>query len=276
MPPLSRKKHEGAARKPEELPTPSPSVIGNTIQVLRCFTVENSLLGVTEIANQVGLNKSTVSRMLATLEQERIVEQDEETRKFRLGLGLIAIAGPLIATLDVRKISYPILQELAATTGETVCLTIWDHESAVVIEQIPSLHHIKHTVELGTRYVSGVNSTVQVFLAFDPEAHPAELLNADVIGLPSHLSMEAYLQQLQDCREHGRAINYGAVHTDEVGVAAPVFNHLGEVAAAVMVAAPMYRVPEERLQRVVDACKNSARLISQRMGASTLPESLTV
>lgn len=267
MPPLTRKKHENDVRSAHEVPTPSPSVIGNTIQVLRCFTVENSLLGVTEIANQVGLNKSTVSRMLATLEQERIVEQDEETRKFRLGLGLIAIAGPLIATLDVRKISYPLLQELSSRTGETVCLTIWDHQSAVVIEQIPSVHHVKHTVELGTRYVAGLNATVKVFLAFSAKKLSSELLNSHALQLPDDMSVETYQQQLTESQEQGFAVNYGAIHSDEVGVAVPVFNHLGEVAAAVLIAAPTFRVNEQRLHDLVDACKESARLISQRMGA---------
>lgn len=83
------------------------SVIVNVIDVLRCFTVERQLVGVTEIAAEVGLHKSSVSRILATLVQERMVERDEPTRKFRLGLGLIAIAGPLLANLNVRQAAYP-------------------------------------------------------------------------------------------------------------------------------------------------------------------------
>lgn len=75
------------------------SVILTVIEVLRCFTVEQPLQGVTE----VGLRKSSVSRLLATREQEDIVERDETSRKFRLGLGLISVAGPLLANLDVRR-----------------------------------------------------------------------------------------------------------------------------------------------------------------------------
>ena len=73
------------------------SVVVNAIAVLRTFTADEPLLGVTEIANRVGLHKSTVSRILATFEQEHLVERDAETRRFRLGLGLIAVAGPLLA-----------------------------------------------------------------------------------------------------------------------------------------------------------------------------------
>ncbi|HRO95257.1 helix-turn-helix domain-containing protein, partial [Citricoccus sp.] len=81
------------------------SVIVNVLQVIRCFTSDEPLQGVTEIAAQVGLHKSSVSRILATLEQEHVVERDEASRKYRLGLGLIAVAGPLLANLDVRRVA---------------------------------------------------------------------------------------------------------------------------------------------------------------------------
>src|SRR5512132_3005425 len=80
------------------------SVVVNAIAVLRSFTADEPLLGVTEIANRVGLHKSTVSRILATFEQEGLVERDPDTRRFRLGLGLIAVAGPLLAELEERRV----------------------------------------------------------------------------------------------------------------------------------------------------------------------------
>ena len=80
--------------------TKGASVIVNAIAVLRSFTADDPLLGVTEIANRVGLHKSTVSRILATFEQENLVERDADTRRFRLGLGLISVAGPLLAELE--------------------------------------------------------------------------------------------------------------------------------------------------------------------------------
>ena len=90
--------------------TKGTSVIVNAIAVLRTFTGDEPLLGVTEIANRVGLHKSTVSRILATFEQEHLVERDPETRRFRLGLGLIAVAGPLLAELEERRVAYPVLR----------------------------------------------------------------------------------------------------------------------------------------------------------------------
>lgn len=242
------------------------SVIVNVIDVLRCFTVQNPTAGVTEIADQVGLHKSSISRILATLEAERVVERDEQTRKFRLGTGLIAIAGPLLANLDVRRIAYPLLKELAQETGETAVLNIWDGAESVSVEQIASPHHVKHTSAMGSRYRTGMSATIQMFLAHEPVEVARELLTSSRIELDGPLNIAEYLELLDKTRARGYAVNYGQTSKDEVGVAAPVFDHRGAVVACVMIAAPYYRVSLEVLDSLVQQCVQSARRISVRMG----------
>ena len=244
------------------------SVVENIFDVLRCFTTERPLVGVTEIAEQVGLHKSSVSRLLATLEQQRIVERDERSRKFTLGLGLISIAAPLLANLDVRRVAHASLRQLAEETAETVVLSIWDEGEAVSVEQIPSTHRVKHTSDLGSRYRAALNSTVQVFLAYGSPERTRELVSTGQVLLPPGLSAEAYLQRLEECRAHRYAVNYGELAEDEVGVAAPLFDHTGEVVAAVMIAAPKYRVSKDRLAELVDRCTRTAENISTRLGQS--------
>lgn len=244
------------------------SVIVNVIEVLRCFTVDEPLLGVTEIAATVGLHKSSISRILSTLEQERIVERDEASRKFRLGMGLIAVAGPLLANLDVRRIAYPTLQELAETTGETAALNIWDGTESVSVEQIPSRRQVKHTSPIGSRYATPLSASVQVFLAQEPEARVRELLNRAVLEQDpaGPQDVEGYLSRLEDVRGDGYARNFGETSPEEVGVAAPIVGHRGEVVAALMVAAPLYRVNDLRIAELGAACRHAAARVSRRLG----------
>ena len=246
------------------------SVIVNVIEVLRCFTVDEPLLGVTEIAARVGLHKSSISRILATLETENIVERDEPTRKYRLGLGLIAVAGPLLANLDVRRVSFPVLEELSERTGETAVLTIWDGTESVSVEQIPSRHLVKHTSPMGSRYNTALSSTVQVFMAHEPEARVRQLLASGRLLLPGkdEAAINAYLARLKGVRERGYAVNHGETSIEEVGVAAPVYDHRGAVVAAVLLAAPYYRVPAEQLSNIGEACLKAARQVSTRLGAA--------
>ena len=242
------------------------SVIVNVLDVLRCFTVERPVVGVTEIAAEVGLHKSSISRILTTLEQERVVERDEETRKYRLGLGLIAIAGPLLANLDVRRVAYPVLQDLSAQTGESAVLNIWEGSESVSIEQIASARLVKHTSALGSRYRTGLSATVQVFLSHQAQQVTCELRASGQLQLPADLSDEDYLTRLEVARQRGYAVNYGETSEDEVGVAAPVFDHRGDVVACVMLAAPRYRITPEVLDELCSQCARAARQVSVRLG----------
>lgn len=245
-----------------------PSVIVNVIDVLRCFTIEEPLRGVTAIADQVGLHKSTVSRILATLEEQRIVERDALSRKYRLGLGLITIAGPLLANLDVRRLAVDELQALAGQTGETVALTIWDGEASVTVEQVPSRQLVKHTSLMGSRYATGMSASVQVFLAGLPESTAWELVNSGQIHFETPVEASDYLDRLATVRQQGYAINHGQASPDEVGIAAPIHDHRGEVVAAILIAAPFFRVPESALPALSSACRAAAVLIGQRLGAT--------
>lgn len=248
------------------------SPVVTVIHVLRCFTVEHPLRGVSEIADQVGLHKSSVSRLLSTLEEERLVERDESSRKYRLGMGLIGIAGPLLAALDVRRIAYPVLEELCRQTGETAALTIWDGTASTCVEQIPSRQRIKHTSPMGTRYATPMSATVQVFLARQPEAAARELwvrsacAGADLdVARPARI--EDYLERLAQVRRSGVAVNDGATCADEVGVAAAVTDHRGAVVASVLVAAPRYRTGGERVRGLATACRGAAEVVSRRLGS---------
>ncbi|PZP16905.1 MAG: IclR family transcriptional regulator, partial [Kocuria rhizophila] len=112
----------------------SNSVIDNALAVLRCFSTEEPLLGVTEIAHRVGIHKSTASRLLSTLESSDLVERDPMSRQFRLGMGLISVAAPLLANMDVRRVAYPVLQDLTSQSGETTALVLWNGYESVCVE----------------------------------------------------------------------------------------------------------------------------------------------
>lgn len=246
----------------------SASVIVHAIAVLRTFTADEPLLGVTEIANRVGLHKSTVSRILATFEQEHLVERDAETRRFRLGLGLIAVAGPLLAELEERRVAYPVLRELSEQTGETSALMVWNGAESMCVEQIASHHQIKHTTPLGTRYRNALSSSVQIFLAQEPEERVRDLLRSGAITYPGldEPGLEAYMLRLKEDARRGWAINYGETSIDEVGISAPVYDHRGDMVAAVLIPAPRFRVSRERLESLCEACAAAANRVTTRLG----------
>ena len=247
--------------------SPRNSVVHNVIDVLRCFSTDEPLVDVTEIAQQVGLHKSSVSRLLTTLESEGWVEQEPRTRRYRLGLGLIAIAGPLLANLNARQVAQPYLQKLAADTRETTVLAIWEDSAAVTVEQIVSNRTVKHTSPLGSRYYSTGSATVQVFLAgMEPDAAMA-LIDSGHIRLQDGWTPTQARQRFADIRERGYATNLRETFSDEIGIAAPVYDHHRKVVAVVLIAAPAYRIDDHTTERLIEQCLTTAATISTRMGS---------
>ena len=244
------------------------SVLLNGIAVLRSFTVDEPSLGVSEIAAKVGLHKSTVSRILSTLEGVDLVERDPSTRRFQLGLGVIGMAGPLLADLDVRRVAYPVLKELSRRTEETAALMLWDGTESVCVEQVPSRHQVKHTTPLGTRYRSAASASVQVFLAQLDAFQTRSLMTSGTIDHPDldEAALAAYQVRLREVAERGYAVNYGETSLDEVGVAAPVMDHRGAPVGAVLVSAPRFRVSMEQVGLIGDAVLHAAGDITSRLG----------
>lgn len=246
--------------------TRSGSVISTMMAVLRCFDSEHRHLGVVEIAERTGLHKSSVSRLMTTLELEHLVERDPVNRRYSLGLGLLSVAGTLLADLDVRRTAYPVLIELAARTGESCSLMVWSDDQAVCVEQVPSSQTIKHTTSIGTVYRTTASSSVQALLVDRPEAAVDEMLGRGLLRLQGHVSAPELHAALEQVRLRGAAVNDGATDPGEVGVSAPVVDHRGETVAAVLVAAPRYRVDKALLGSMVQECMWAAGVVSAALG----------
>lgn len=253
--------NEGAARGPL-------SSLLNGVRVLDAFTVEAPLLGVNDIARRVELHKSTVSRILATLEGIDLVERDATSGRFRLGIGLIGLAGPLLAHLDVRTLAHGDLETLVGLTGETCALAVWSGHASVIVEQLPSPRQVKHTTPLGARFTRASSASVQVFLAELDEAAVRTLLREGHVQ-PGPAGADALFDRLAQVRAQGYGLNDGETDPEELSVSAPIRDHRGEVVAAVLLSAPRARVTDLLRDDFVRRIREAAERISSRLGART-------
>ncbi|RAN76146.1 ArsR family transcriptional regulator [Bacillus sp. SRB_336] len=242
----------------------------NGLAVLEAFSIESPVLGVTEIANRVNLHKSTVSRILNGLTETGYIQRDEETGRFRLGLGLIMLSGPLLADLDVRRAALPYLEDLTADTRETAAISVWNGKEAIVVEQVASPHQVKHSAAIGTRYARYESSSVRILLAELPPAEALRLLGNGTITIEADSRapqpVAAHLEQL---RETGYAVNDGYTTDEEYGVSAPVRDYRGIAVGCVTVSAPRSRVyKRQSTDELASAVRKAAEQVSERLGAS--------
>ncbi len=245
----------------------------NGLAVLEAFSIETPVLGVTEIANRVNLHKSTVSRILNGLTEAGYIQRDEDTGRFRLGLGVIRLSGPLLADLDVRRAALPYLEDLTAATRETSAISVWNGTEAIVVEQVASPHQVKHTATIGTHYPRYESSSVRILLAGLPSATVQRLLGDGTItmeaGSGAPQPVAAHLQYL---RETGYSVNDGYTTDEEYGVSAPVRDYRGVVVGCITVSAPRSRVYKQHsMEALAQAVKGAAAQVSERLGAPVTP-----
>lgn len=260
------------ATQAEEKPQGAAASLLNGLAVLEAFSATSRpLLGVIEISEIVGLHKSTVSRMLAGLTDAGYVQRDLYSGRYRLGLGMIGLAGPLLKELDVRRAALPYLEELTESTGETAALAVWNGSNAIVVEQVASPHQVKHSADIGTRYGRFASSSVRVFLADLPAAEVDRLLAAGTVEREGYSGVEdpAY-RHLDTVREAGVAVNDGDTTLEEYGVSAPVRDYRGKVVGCVTVSAPRSRVRYRGNQAdLQEAVLQAASVVSARLGGAS-------
>lgn len=236
--------------------------------ILRALKESDIEPGVTLLSQRVGMHKSTVSRMLSALRQEGFVEQNPESGKWRLGLGLLDLAGAVLARMDLRGIAQVPISELAAQTKETVNISVLDGDECVNIIHIPSPKSIKHTGRLGRRTPLHCTSTGKVFLAFlTPQAR--DMLVSGTLQSYTEYSIvnrEILEQQLALVREQDYATANEEFEEGLSAVAAPIRDHTGQVVAAISISGPSYRMGSSQTETFVTLLKDTAQKISTQLG----------
>ncbi|MFC1879617.1 IclR family transcriptional regulator [Chloroflexota bacterium] len=211
------------------------------VSLLRCFSIEAPELSVTELSGILDVHKSTVSRLLATLAKEGLVDRDPDSSKYRLGLGLLELAGLVLLHADLRQIARPFLRQLSESTQETVNLAILDGGMSFNLEQAVSYdRRVIGIGWLGRRAPLHVSSTGKVMLAYLPKKQLQSILEIQLARFTEYsiTDVDILRIELQGVRERGYAIGSQELEIGMNAVAAPVRDHIGEVIAAVSVTAP--------------------------------------
>ena len=251
-------------RSPHEKQGAAASLLNGFAVLEAVASSDRPLLGVTEISQSVDLHRSTVSRMLNGLADAGYVRRDEATGRYGLGLGMIGLAGPLLAELDIRRAAAPVLEATTATTQETSAVVIWNGTEGIVVEQFASPHQVKHSASIGTRYHRFASSSVRVFLAALPAAEAERMLRSDALEAGP---VDAAHEDLAFTRAHGYAVNDGRTTFEEYGVSAPVHDYRGAVTGCVTASAPRSRVRHLGTQDMLrEAVLDAASLVTARLG----------
>lgn len=237
--------------------------------LLDCFTPEHPELGVREIARKVNLSSSTAGRLLAAMKELGILRQNPTTRAYALGGKVLAWAGVYSASLDVRTLALPALNELQRSTRETVSLYVLEGNERVCVERIESTLSIRFSYRLGQRLPLYAGAAGKAILAFLPPDWRAEILTNTPLQAFTNAtltSLDTLEAELAKIRQQGFAISYGEWTADAAGVAAPILDRQGVVQAAINISGPIQRFTPNAIERFSNEVVLVAARISLQLG----------
>lgn len=225
--------------------------------------------GVSEVAADIGVHKSTAFRLLAALEERELVEQTQDRGKYRLGFGILRLASAVPGQLDVIHQARAICEQLAAHVGETVNIAVRRSHFVVNIDQARGPSAVATHNWVGELTPLHATSSGKVLLAYmTPEERRKALAESGLERLTPHTitSQRDLDAQVEAAARDGYASSIEELEEGLNAVAAPVRDHTGRVIAALSVSGPVYRFTEERLREVVPDVLAAAASISNRMG----------
>jgi DNA-binding IclR family transcriptional regulator len=223
--------------------------------------------GVTEIAAELGVHKSTAFRLVATLEAHRLVEQTVDRGRYRLGVGILRLAGATTARLDLVQEARPICRQLAADTGETVNVAVLSESSALYLDQVAGSSALQPHNWVGQHIPLHATSNGKVLLSGLDETSLEAVLGTLATYTPHTITRRPLLrEELDRVRAQGYALAVDELEVGLTAVAAPVRNAHGDVVASMSVSGPSFRLPPQRLEEVVRLVTEAAVEVSHRLG----------
>lgn len=242
--------------------------VDKAIRILALLKSEGREMTIAEIAKATGWHKSSVQKLLVTLNYHGIVERDAMTKRFMLGITLAEYGRVALNNLDIRHSAKAFLKELVDSSGETAVLAILHETKMVMVDKKEPVVQIRASPFIGTRFPATVTSNGKALLAWLPEERVDEIMRVE--GLPaftenSMTEVAAYRRELLATRKRGFAIDREEFQEGVSGVSAPVFNPEGEVIATLSLVGPAFRMTEEKIEDCGKKCVELAAQLSARL-----------
>lgn len=255
-------------------PTPDPYEVGALVrglEVLRAFNADHPTLSLSELANELGWSRTAPFRFVHTLQRLGYLQQDPQTRRYRLGPRVLELGFEYLHSLQLPEIAQPYLERLRQETGASAHLGILDGLEVVYVARVQTRLMSASNIHVGSRLPAHATSMGKVLLAFQPpEALEILLTQATLPAYTTRtITDPARLrQELVAIKEQGYVFNDQEFEFGIRSIAAPLYGTGGQVVAAINVSAPTPVLAGEAVQQIaIPAVLNVARELSICLGA---------
>jgi DNA-binding IclR family transcriptional regulator len=247
----------------------SVQAVDRAIAILKSFSLERPERGVAELSRELGLHKSTVSRLMQTLERGGLLARNPETKRYRLGIELIGLASQVAGYMDVQQVARPFLQRLAEDCQESVNLAVLEGGQVMNLEQfVPPARQVKNIGRVGRRMCAHCTAAGKAMLAYLPPGRLDRVLAGDLLRFTVRTitDPDKLRQELAEIPSRGYAVAQEELEDGLNAVAAPIKDHTGRVIAAAAIAGPAYRVLPEMFSHLAVQLVEVTGQISRQLG----------
>lgn len=247
--------------------------IGRTLAVLELFRAHRRDLGISEIAEQLGLSASTVHRIVRALTDAGYLGQNAETDRYYLGRAAVLLGQAATERLGLHR-AQAVLERLRDDTGESVNLGVREGTEMIVVIRAESRHALRFSQEPGSRLPVYATAMGKACLS-----HGADI-EEELAALPQQLhgltdktitSVPRLRQELKRIRSRGYSIDDEEAIDGVRCVATPILSPGGQLVAAMAVQGPAVRMPRTRLKSLVGGLQEAAREIGEMIPAAHAP-----
>lgn len=242
------------------------STLQKGIAIVEALATSEQPRGVSELAQQLGLAKSNVHRMLQTLVRCGYVQREADKPRYQCTLKLFELGTLLIDRLDIRALAIPHLRRLSQQTREAVFLSIFDGGHVLYIEKIDDTHAIQAFARVGGRTPSYCSAAGKALLAYENEEALSRLLPLQAYTARTIVEMAELKRVLAEVRRNGYATNVGEWREDVCGIAAPIHGPVGKPLAAVSISGPLERLKPKVIRSMIPLVIETAHAVSASMG----------
>ncbi|MDM5333971.1 IclR family transcriptional regulator [Ureibacillus composti] len=239
--------------------------VERAIDILTSFSIEEPILTVPEISQKTGLTKSTVFRLLASLESKGLVEKIQSTYEYKLGIRLLALGNIVQSSLELIDVAKPIMKGLSEKTRETVNINIVQGLKRVCIDRIDGNQALRKVSEVGKLLPLHKGASGKLLLAFLDHEIITKVLQEQREDM-SDIALNKLKLELFDIRENGYAISSNERLEGTASVSAPIKDYTGKVIAGLTVSGPLVRFTEERVDYFIKEILESSERISKNLG----------
>lgn len=238
-----------------------------SMALLNLFLHKQSLT-LSELVSLTGMPKTSVHRMVSSLEEMGFLSRDA-SGAYSLGLVFLEFGQLVADRLDIRKIAKPVMEELCREVDEAVQLIMRDGNEAIYVEKIEGTQTVRLYTAIGRRSPLYAGACARSILSFLPrEEIEAYIKQTELISIGSGTitDPEKLLQEIDASVQNGYTVSYSELENYTAAIGAPIFNHKRQVAAGISIAGFEARFTEDRLPYLTEKVKDAALQISRKIG----------